>query len=235
MPYEMFSKFRHAKDGLKPQCKPCVRLHRIKTKDARALYDSRYKAEHKERAQITGAAYREKNRDKINSQLAVYRQENRELLNAKRAAYCAANPDRIRQIQAKHDSSNREKRRASAAAWAAANRDKVLDYRKRTKSQMSKRAAEWALMNPERRAAIKARRRSSEMQATPKWAHEEDFSDFYLVARMFRMYTGLRYEVDHIVPLQHDLVCGLHCEANLQVILLTENRSKSNRWWPDMP
>ena len=46
--------------------------------------------------------------------------------------------------------------------------------------------------------------------------------------------SGLLYEVDHEVPINSDLVCGLNCEANLQIILGQENQRKGNRWWPDM-
>ncbi len=47
--------------------------------------------------------------------------------------------------------------------------------------------------------------------------------------------TDKLWTVDHIVPLQNPLVCGLHCEANLRIILGADNFAKCNRWWPDMP
>lgn len=47
--------------------------------------------------------------------------------------------------------------------------------------------------------------------------------------------TGIRWEVDHIVPLVHPQVCGLHVETNLRVIPAIENRRKGNRHWPEMP
>lgn len=38
--------------------------------------------------------------------------------------------------------------------------------------------------------------------------------------------------VDHIIPLVHPLVCGLHVETNLQAIDPIKNIKKSNRWPP---
>ena len=38
------------------------------------------------------------------------------------------------------------------------------------------------------------------------------------------------YEVDHIVPIKHELVCGLHCLANLQYLPKADNRAKGNKW-----
>ena len=45
--------------------------------------------------------------------------------------------------------------------------------------------------------------------------------------------SGVKHHVDHTVPLQSPLVCGLHCEFNLQVITEKENKKKHNRWWPE--
>lgn len=79
-----------------------------------------------------------------------------------------------------------------------------------------------------------AARYALKSQATPVWVERDDLVDFYTAAQLFRLYTGSEYHVDHIVPLNSDVVCGLHCEANLQVLPASDNLSKGNRHWPDM-
>lgn len=85
--------------------------------------------------------------------------------------------------------------------------------------------------NKEKWRGIKARRRATKLQATPKWLDEDHFwmiKEIYLLASLREKLTNINWEVDHIVPLQGKLVCGLHVPWNLQVITRTENRRKSN-------
>lgn len=77
------------------------------------------------------------------------------------------------------------------------------------------------------------RRQVQKLGATPAWADQTKITAIYTEAQRLTELTGIRHEVDHVVPLQSRLVCGLHVEHNLQVIPATVNRSKSNRHWPD--
>ena len=70
-------------------------------------------------------------------------------------------------------------------------------------------------------------------QATPQWATSEDIGAIYREAKRLRA-QGFDVEVDHIVPIRHRYVCGLHCKANLVILHSLENRKKGNHYWPDM-
>lgn len=80
--------------------------------------------------------------------------------------------------------------------------------------------------------AKNAKRRSAKIQRVPSWLtkeHAEHIKDLYVIAKMFQMYTGQEYHVDHIVPLQGKNVSGFHAPWNLQVIPAKENLSKGNK------
>lgn len=88
---------------------------------------------------------------------------------------------------------------------------------------------------PERENEKNARRNRVRKGATPAWADLDKVLEIYRLAQQLSRQTGAPYHVDHIVPLQSDIVCGLHCEANLQVLPALINLQKHNRVWPDMP
>lgn len=69
--------------------------------------------------------------------------------------------------------------------------------------------------------------------ATPKWVNHAQIVKIYKESRRKRL-EGQSVCVDHIVPLNHKYVCGLHWHGNLQVISEKENELKSNHYWPDM-
>ena len=62
----------------------------------------------------------------------------------------------------------------------------------------------------------------------------ETDDDEHVVLKLATGYN-IGLHVDHIVPLHHPLVSGLHVWHNLQLLDARMNRSKHNRVWPEMP
>ncbi len=54
----------------------------------------------------------------------------------------------------------------------------------------------------------------------------------YVKAQIKNFNSRVKYEVDHIVPLQSTYICGLHCVENLQIITHNKNQLKSNVFIP---
>lgn len=75
----------------------------------------------------------------------------------------------------------------------------------------------------------RSRRRNAEKERTPAWLTETDkwmMREAYSLAKLRSKATGIKWEVDHIIPLRGEYVSGLHVPLNLQVITKTENRKK---------
>lgn len=66
--------------------------------------------------------------------------------------------------------------------------------------------------------------KANQRQAMVPWADLEKISEIYSRAKELGMH------VDHIIPLKHELVCGLHNEFNLQLLTPEENLAKRNHF-----
>jgi len=70
-----------------------------------------------------------------------------------------------------------------------------------------------------------ARLSNSELirRATPAWANKELIKAFYKERDRLQAQDQANWVVDHVIPLHHPKVCGLHVHNNLQVITMLEN------------
>jgi hypothetical protein len=77
-----------------------------------------------------------------------------------------------------------------------------------------------------------AKRHIAKLKRTPKWLTKDDWILIqmkYELAMYLTEVTGMKWEVDHIIPLQGENISGLHVPNNLRVITKYENYNKGNR------
>lgn len=141
--------------------------------------------------------------------------------------------------RAKPGAKDRAKERSSKSYEK--NKEKVLAMQRERKALqhvIEYRAAavkKWGLNNRARKVAASAEWRARLARATPSWADKSAVQRVYQGAVELGRVLGISFHVDHVVPLKSDKVCGLHCEANLQILAADENVRKLNHFWPDMP
>jgi hypothetical protein len=124
-----------------------------------------------------------------------------------------------------------EKAKEKNRRWHEANRDKVLKrLSKFEKDNRERRNLYKKEKYPVERAIWAAERRALKSNATPPWSDLKAIEQFYIDCARISAETGIKHHVDHIVPLKHSLVCGLHVPANLQIIPASDNIAKSNKF-----
>lgn len=140
-----------------------------------------------------------------------------------------ANPERTKAWDKKKDAKRRIEKPEQVRALGKARAEK---YRERHPGRGLKGNAErlrrWRKKWPERELETQNGRRTI-FKGTPKWGQRD------MIRIVYKKAKELGFEVDHIVPIKHPLVCGLHVWHNLQLLSRADNRRKKNRTWPHMP
>lgn len=157
-----------------------------------------------------------------------WRTENREKKRAQDAAYKVANADRLKQQNIEYYAKYGEKIRTYRSKHHAARKSDPA-YR----AKMLEVAAGWRESNPDKMAAHHADRAFKFQRATPAWADQNAIKIVYEKRDELSTRLGIQLQVDHVIPINSDHVCGLHVPANLQLLEKTLNGAKGNRFETD--
>lgn len=180
-----------------------------------------------------------KNKARMAEVAKKWRDENAERKASTDRAWYAANKDRHLLLNKEWQAKNPEKVKAKAARFRERNRDLINANFSRKRKETPERVKEirraYRDRHPEITGVENAIRRAIKRNARVEWADKNAIRQIYRLAKAKETETGVPHHVDHIVPLKSKLVCGLHVEANLQVLTAFENISKHNKTWPDMP
>lgn len=111
------------------------------------------------------------------------------------------------------------------------------EYRRKNKDKVNAYAREYfKIYYPKNRERILLRTKlldASRRTKVPVWLtkeHKRCIRDWYKLAKKIEQSTGIKQNVDHIIPLNHKDVCGLHVPWNLQILTQSENCTKNNRF-----
>lgn len=151
--------------------------------------------------------YYQNNKESVLARCRKYRHENKEKMSARSKRYYETNKDE-------------------------ANRKRKIRYAN-NKGVAAESDRRYSQANLEKKRAWTAKRRAAKLQRTPPWIDREDLkliNSIYAEARLLEEITGEKHHVDHIVPLQGELVSGLHVPWNLQILTAEQNISKGNKF-----
>lgn len=147
------------------------------------------------------------------------------------AVWYAKNSDRVKANVAEWQRRNPAARKAHGAAWRAAHAESKKAYddgwRHRNPEKVYARVKNWTMQNPGKVNARNAKRRAAQLRAIPPWADIGKIRVIYEMAAEMRA-SGFDVHVDHVVPLQGEMVCGLHVQTNLRIIHASANVAKGN-------
>lgn len=202
---------KKTKDGLYYWCKVCVSLHNAERKNKPKIKVDELNCSTCLQTKPVS------NFDKASSSKTGYRLQCKSCRHDRHQVFKDAINQRMRERRA-----NDPEIAAKEESWRQKNMHSVLANRVRYRSE-----------NRGRRAAWQNKRRAAKIQATPKWADEEYIEDLYVNCREAESIfeaagIDVKFQVDHIVPLQGRNVCGLHVENNMQILTADENAKKHN-------
>jgi len=138
------------------------------------------------------------------------------------ADYRNGHPDVIQKAQKRYRSAEHNKANECSKRYRDNNKDKATEYGRR-----------WRKSHQDVVLGYTSKRGSYVKDAQPKWFEKELVNEIYNKRDSLNEQWGTNFQVDHIIPLVNDKVCGLHCWDNLQLLEATMNGAKNNNYHPD--
>lgn len=106
--------------------------------------------------------------------------------------------------------------------------EKQKIYRQNNHNTILESNRKYINKNRDKIRAQDAERRAREIQATPKWTNKHIRK---ILAKIYSRVSRKNKRVaDHIIPLKNKLVAGLHVPWNLQILSLSNNCKKLNKF-----
>lgn len=111
-------------------------------------------------------------------------------------------------------------------------RSYYAQYSSKNKAKIREKNQRHYLENRDQYFRKSAERRARKLHATPSW--DRELTNFivqegYRLASLRFKILGIKYHIDHILPLKGHTICGLHVWNNLRLIPATENLMKYNK------
>ena len=116
---------------------------------------------------------------------------------------------------------------------ARTKQDYWLDYGDEAYKQHKRDRAKRYADSEAHKRAVKNRRYFEKKSRVATDQGVTELRRIRLEAQLLSIDTGVKHEVDHIIPLVHHKVCGLHVPQNVQILTKAQNRQKASRFNQD--
>jgi hypothetical protein len=144
--------------------------------------------------------------EKVNKRVRELRKENPKKYLEKKREYKAKNKERIAQVDKIWQANNKETIHKHSNNWKKKNKPRVYNYIKQREMKI-------------KGCSLKLSKESN-----------NEIKSFYKECQSLNANSNKKYQVDHIIPITSDIICGLHVPWNLQILTKSENSSKKNKF-----
>lgn len=143
------------------------------------------------------------------------------------------NPDKVRAQKLRH----RERHPDAAKLYRERTKERAaetrLEWQRKNKEKVRASCKKWREENPDKNRAKAMRYRASKQNRTVKW--EIELTELVVqeashLCSLLEKYTGIKWHVDHVIPLCGEHVSGLHVWNNIGVLPAVANISKHNKY-----